>query len=139
MAVAFPTLAVIEALRNGPPLRLAVLFGSWARGTSGANSDVDVGIVPIDPALTLREEVGLQHRLETVCSRPVDVVRLDCASSVLLGEVARDGKLLFEAHDGDFAGFRVRALGEWLEFAPAYRQVAERFRQRLIEIGSRNA
>ncbi len=139
MAAEFPTHTVLQALRSGPPLRLAVLFGSGARGTTRADSDVDIGILPIDAGLPLHEEIKLQHRLEAACGRPVDVVRLDRASTVLLGEVARDAKLLFEAHDGDFVGFRVRALHEWLEFAPAYRHAAERFRQRLIEIGSRSA
>jgi len=139
MAAEFPFDAVRHALRSGPPLRLAVLFGSAARGMTRADSDVDIGIVPVDAELPLRDETGLQRRLEVACGRTVDLVRLDRASSLLLGEVARDAKLLLEARGGDFAAFRVRALNEWLEFAPAYRHAAERFRQRLIEIGNRSA
>jgi predicted nucleotidyltransferase len=47
-------LAQLEgALRAGPPLRLALLFGSVARGTQRADSDVDVAILPAAPELSL--------------------------------------------------------------------------------------
>ena len=131
-----PTItAARKAIGTGPPLRLAVIFGSVARGTARADSDVDIGIVPVDIDLSLHDETRLQLSLEAALGRPVDLVRLDRASSLLLGECARDGKLLFEAKPGDFVIFRARATGEWLEFAPAYRRAAERFRQRLIQIG----
>jgi predicted nucleotidyltransferase len=123
-----------RALRSGPPLRLALLFGSAARGSLRPDSDIDVGIVPVDPELTLADEIRLQRDLEKACGRDVDLVRLDRASTFLLGEVARDGRLVLERAPGEFVRFRARALGEWLDFAPAFERTAERFRQRLIEL-----
>jgi predicted nucleotidyltransferase len=43
-----------DVLADGPPLRLALLFGSAARGRARPDSDVDLGIIPLDPALPLR-------------------------------------------------------------------------------------
>jgi predicted nucleotidyltransferase len=135
----FQVSELVRALRSGPPLRLAVLFGSAARGALRPESDVDIGVIPIDPELPLSDELALERRLEEACGRQVDVVRLDRASTFLLGEVARDGQPLLEITDGEFARFRARALGEWLDFAPAFERTAERFRQRLIELAPRPA
>jgi len=78
-----------RALAEGPPLRLAILFGSAARGTLHAESDVDVGIIPRDAGLPWDEESDLQVRLTRACGRAVDLVRLDRASTLLRWEAAR--------------------------------------------------
>jgi predicted nucleotidyltransferase len=83
--------ALRRAFAEGPPLRLAVLFGSAARGRTRPDSDVDVGILPNDPDLPLHAELDLQARLERACGRSVDLVRLDRVSSLLKWEVARSG------------------------------------------------
>ena len=75
--------AIRSALASGPPLRLAVLFGSAARGALAPSSDVDVGIVPSNPDLSLRDELDLAARLSRVCHREVDLVRLDRASTLV--------------------------------------------------------
>jgi len=57
-----------------------MLFGSAVSGRMRPESDVDVGIVPVDPDLPLGAELELQASLEHACGRPVDVIRLDRAS-----------------------------------------------------------
>lgn len=126
------TEALQAILRRGPPLRLAVLFGSGARGELRPDSDLDIGIVPEDPDLPLAAELDLQLELGAAAGRPIDVVRLDRASTLLRGQVARDARLLLEGQPGAFLAFRVRATVEYLDFLPLYDEVAERFRQTLI-------
>lgn len=130
-----PIASLIATLRKGPPLRLAVLFGSGARGRLRPDSDLDVAILPVDPALSLGAELALQRSLEESSAREVDLVRLDQASTLLRWEVARDGKLLLEGLPGSFTRFRAQAMSEFLEFAPDYDRVAEVFRQRLVQLG----
>jgi predicted nucleotidyltransferase len=72
-----------RALAVDPPLRLAILFGSGARGALRPDSDVDVGIIPCDADLSLRDELDLQARLARACARDVDLVRLDRAPTRL--------------------------------------------------------
>lgn len=122
-------------LRSGPPLRLALLFGSAARGELRDDSDLDIGIVPQDADLTLADEVELQRRLEQASGRAVDLLRLDRANTFLLGQVARDAQPLVEARPGAFVRFRVRALSEWLDFKPDFDRAATVFRQRLMDLG----
>jgi predicted nucleotidyltransferase len=88
---------IVTALRSGPPLRLAMLFGSTAKGTERIDSDIDIGIVPEDPELSLTEELMLQTDLSRVSGRQVDLVRLDRASTLLRWQVVRYGRALVEA------------------------------------------
>src|SRR2546428_6609232 len=84
-----------RVVAGGPPLRLAIVFGSAAEGSARPQSDVDVGILFCAPEVPLHTELELQARLERACGRPVDLVRLDRASSLLKWEVARRGLPIF--------------------------------------------
>ena len=81
-------------LRDGPPLRIAILFGSRARGTARPDSDVDVAILPADTALSLTDENALCVRLERASGLAVDLVRIDHADEALRWRIARDGRVL---------------------------------------------
>ena len=56
----------------------AGIFGSLARGDAGAGSDVDVFVV-LDESrhLSVYDFVGIQHYLQDVLSKRVDVVERD--------------------------------------------------------------
>jgi predicted nucleotidyltransferase len=71
-----------QALRDGPPLRLAILFGSRARRSARPDSDVDIAILPVDPALSLLDEGLLAASLERATGASIDLVRLDRAALI---------------------------------------------------------
>lgn len=123
-------------LAGGPALRLAILFGSGARGALRPDSDVDVGIVPRDPDLSLAAELDLQVRLERGCGRPVDLVRIDRASTLLRWEAARGAVPVLAEPREEFARFLAAAAIEHADFMTALTTAAERFRQRLLAIAS---
>jgi predicted nucleotidyltransferase len=130
MALTSPDLDLIVAvLRSGPPLRLAMLFGSTAKGTQRIDSDIDIGIVPDDPELSLTEELTLQTELSRVSGRQVDLVRLDRASTLLRWQVVRYGRALVEAKPFAAARFTAETVAEYLDFAPAFERAAENFRR----------
>lgn len=120
-----------DVLAQGPALRLAMLFGSAAVGLEHAASDVDVAIVPRDPDLSLRDELELQARLEQVCGCQVDLVRLDCASTVLRWQVASKGVVLLADPPHEAARFVARAASEYGDFAPALEHASRTFARRL--------
>jgi predicted nucleotidyltransferase len=126
-----PTERLIAALQSGPALRLAMLFGSAAQGGLRAESDVDVAILPVDPALSLADELDLQVSLTRVCGRDVDLVRLDRASTLVRWQIAQHGKLLLQSSSFEAARFVASAASEYLDFAPSFTRAAERFRLRL--------
>lgn len=125
--------ALREVCGNGPVLRLAVLFGSFATGRSHAQSDVDVAIVPEDGDLPLADELALQVALGRACGREVDLVRLDQASTLVRWQVARDGHPLWEGRPGEYSRFVASAAADYLDFAPAFERASELFRRRLAE------
>ena len=124
----------IDRLRGalgGHGLRLAVLFGSGARDELRADSDLDVGFVPLDASMTLSEELALQATLEQAAGRSVDLVRLDRASTLLRWRAAREGVPLLTLARHDWPRFVAQAGIEHGDFAPTYARAAERLRRRI--------
>jgi uncharacterized protein len=69
------------------------LFGSWARGEARRISDIDVGILPLEPLppgllLDLQEALEMSDVLY-----PVDLVNLSAASPSLRERVLSEGVL----------------------------------------------
>lgn len=119
------------ALTAGPPLRLAVLFGSRATGRAREGSDVDVGVLPVDPAMTLRDELALASELSGAVGAEVDLVRLDGDDPLLGREIAVRGVCLLETEPGAFAAYRAGAMSRWIDFDETIAPHRERFLQRL--------
>jgi predicted nucleotidyltransferase len=119
-----------RALEEMPIVRLAILFGSAARGTGSSNSDIDIGVSlerGADSSPTLRVA------LERAAGRPVDLVWLDEAPPLLRFEIARDGIVLLERDAHLWAEFRAHALIDWWDWAPTARLMHEAMTARLRE------
>jgi predicted nucleotidyltransferase len=102
---------VIESLRrvlsDRKEVRLALLFGSRARGRSRVDSDADVAVLGKDlDLLTLASDLSHAARVE------VDVVSLEDPGYPMLNAILRDGILLHEGEHGAAAIWRSRA---WMQ------------------------
>ena len=101
-----PALQEIQrVLRGRPDVRLAIVFGSRARGTARPDSDVDVAVHA--PGVDLFE---LGAALSRATGHEVDVVTLDDLGIPLLGRVVEEGVGVHEARPGALAAWRARAL-----------------------------
>ena len=105
-----------------PAVRLAVLFGSTARGEARPRSDVDLGVLldPDTPASRREVESELWRAVE----REVDMIFLADAPPLLRFEISRDGVLLFEKEDGLWTSVKARAMVDWWDWAPYARMFA---------------
>jgi predicted nucleotidyltransferase len=105
------------ALRTEPDLRLAVLFGSVARGEETAAYDLDVLVAWRRPDLVRSSR--LRRRLAQVAERPIQFVTLDEArdSAELMADVVEDGRVLVD---------RERAWRQWQARADELRAAAVR-------------
>ena len=94
------------ALAGRADVKLALLFGSCAKGTARPDSDVDVA-VETAPGLDI---LTLGSLLSRALGREVDVVSLENAGIPLLEEVIRDGVVAHEGSPGAHARWRTRTL-----------------------------
>jgi predicted nucleotidyltransferase len=96
------------------------LFGSVARGTARASSDVDVGVLyeATPPATLAGLGFNLAAKLEPAIGRTIDLVVLNRAPADLIHRVLRDGILVVETDRRRRIEFEVRARNEYFDLAP---------------------
>lgn len=93
--VSLPSKEVLKPIVQKFGIRLIVLFGSVVRGTTNAESDIDLGVLTNRP-LTFNQRLKLWGALSPLFNIEVDLVVLNHANPVLAFEVASTGDLLFE-------------------------------------------
>lgn len=115
--------ALTSALRTEPNVRLAVLYGSMARGDDRRDSDVDVMVeFGVDAPEAAR---GLAIRLERAIGRDVDVARLGRArgsAPLLVLQALEEGRVLVD-RDGRWSSL-VRERGRIAKAALSAREAA---------------
>lgn len=99
---------------------VAYLFGSLARGTAHARSDVDVAVLYAAPPPATLEglPLGLEARIEKLVGRPTQVVVLNTAPAGLVHRVLRDGVLLLDRDPSARIRFEVRHRNEFFDLQP---------------------
>ena len=115
------------ALEGKPGLRLAVLFGSAARGKDHGGSDLDIGV------LFGGDTTAIEADLHRLTGRIIDLIDLAQAPPLLRFEIARDGLLLIEEEPHAWADFKVRAMHDWWDFEPLARRFNQAAMRRLRE------
>ena len=110
--------ALTAAIQADDRIRLAVIFGSAARGTSSSQSDLDVGVL----GLPVRDIPKVAVQLSRLAKRELDLVDLASAPPLLRVEIARDGVLLFARPAYLWSDFRGQALVDWWDWAPLARR-----------------
>jgi len=128
-----PATPIREALAGFPDLRIAILFGSLARGEARAGSDIDLAVLAGEPlsSATICEIVGA---LAEATGRPVDLVDLARAGEPLLGEILRHGRFILESDPEAHAELVRRHIFESTDFLPYRRRIlAERRRAWLAQ------
>lgn len=91
-----------RTLRTEKNVRLAVVFGSAARGDDRADSDVDVLVDLADYGRGGLPLARIGLKLESLLRRPVQLVSLPDAerSPALLSEAVADGRVLIDRDEG---------------------------------------
>lgn len=107
-------------------VRLAVLFGSTARGTDGPSSDVDVAVLGrgLDP-------LALARDLSRAIGREAQVVDLDTVGYPMLQAIVRDGVVVAEHERGCAARWRSRALVDLENDRPWFERMRDAYVGRL--------
>ena len=110
--------ALTAALQSDDRIRLAVIFGSAARGSSSPRSDVDVAVL----GLPVGDLPNTAVQLARAAGREVDLVDLTSAPPLFRMEIARDCVLLFARPSHLWADFKGQALIDLWDWAPLARR-----------------
>lgn len=96
------------------------LFGSLARGTATAESDVDLGLLyTVPPAPTLLgQPFLLEARLGEQLGRPVQCVVMNVAPADLVHRILRDGSLLVNSNPSYRIRFEIDARNRYFDLKP---------------------
>ncbi len=103
--------AIRSVLERHPEVRVALLFGSRARGAAGPEADLDLAI-ELFRGVGL-DRLGLMAELRRATGLDADVVDITPGQSLgypLLNALNRDGLAIYEAEPHAEAEFRTRAL-----------------------------
>jgi hypothetical protein len=109
---------VRRVLAAEPRVTYALVFGSHARGTAHAGSDLDVAIGGLTAPLSVLELGDLVGQLESATGRSVDLTLLDEAPSGLAYRVFRDGAIVLERDAAALARRKAEAVLEYLDWKP---------------------
>jgi predicted nucleotidyltransferase len=111
-------------VESAPPDIVSVyLFGSTARGTAHAKSDVDLGmLMTATPPPTLEGRLfGYADDLGRTLGRAVQIVILNDASPDLVHRILRDGKILLDRDRVVRIRFEVHSRNEYFDLLPMLR------------------
>ena len=116
--------AARDALMADERVAVAYLFGSFARGSAGPKSDLDVAVllsVPVERRLggPLAE---LRDAVERACRRPCDLIDARTAPADLVHRILRDGVLLVERDRSARIAFEVAKRNEYFDLLPYLRE-----------------
>ena len=115
---------IADACRTDPTVLVAYLFGSVARGTDTAKSDIDVGIVVTNfqsgsfDALRL----DLKTKLDLALGREVDLVVMNAAPVDLIHRILWDGIIAHEADRSARIRFEVDARNRYFDLLPVLKR-----------------
>jgi predicted nucleotidyltransferase len=117
-------------LEGIPEVRLALLFGSQARGTARTGSDVDVAVLAHGADL-----LALAAALSRAIGETVDVVSLEDPGFPLLEELVRDSIPVYEGTPGAAASWRAHALSELDLDRPGFERMRDAWLARVAREG----
>lgn len=112
-----------------PDISAAYLFGSAAKGTQRAGSDIDIAVIFTSQYKNKFERferrLDLEIELEKITGKAVDVVDLEMAPPVLQHQVRKHGILLFEKDRRLRVAFEVASRRRYFDMLRVYKRRSE--------------
>jgi predicted nucleotidyltransferase len=121
-------IAAAVAARMPSQVAAVYLFGSQARGTARPDSDIDLGLLYVDPpeSTLLAQPFLLEAELSVALGRPVQCVVMNEAPPDLVHRILRDQQLLLDRDPSLRVRFEVAARNRYFDLKP----FLDRYRKR---------
>lgn len=126
-----------EILKRDKRVSAAYLFGSAARGETGALSDVDIGIFAdesLNSGEMLKLRLDLINRLSSVVGDNADIVIMNEAPALLNYNIIKGGRVL-KSHLGSSAMVEKRVIYAYRNMRPYIRRHAKAVIDRIAKRG----
>ena len=121
---------VIQWLERQPLVEFAILFGSFARETSNAGSDIDIA-VELDQPLTPDLKLSMLQSFSELTDRKIDLIDLKTVGEPLLSQIVKYGKVV-KGTDEDFLRLSIKNLNMMQDFTPYLQRLLKERRARLL-------
>lgn len=99
------------------PIDFIVLFGSHAKGKAKKSSDIDIGIYLRNEISSRKVRCLMEDIIHIFKSDKIDIVILNRASPLLLFEIAKNNKLLYERSKDLFLNFKLLSMKRYWEYS----------------------
>lgn len=122
MVTGYPFDQVREYFSGRGDVDLVLVYGSFARGTAGKHSDVDIAIAGPMP-ISLDDKMSMQAGLSIVLGRELDIVDLVRAEGIFLHRIVSEGAVVLETAPSGRAAYEKylkRALYFNADYYPVY-------------------
>lgn len=105
-----------------------VLFGSYARGTQNAESDIDIAIKP-NTNISKKQIFYLSQELEEKIKTEVDLINLDDINDSFRYEILINGKTIYCRDELKFELYKLDMYREYLELNESRQIIIDRIKK----------
>lgn len=113
---------IVKILLNNLECEAIVLFGSFARGTQNAESDIDIAI-KVKKKLDKKEIYKLSNLLADELNKEVDLINLDEIGDTFRYEILINGKTLYCKDELEFELYKLDMYREFLELNESRQEI----------------
>lgn len=110
---------IVEFLTKKYKLKVVILFGSYARNTQNAVSDIDIAIMLND---NIKIE-KIQDELEDLLKKEVDLINLNNINDSFRYEILMNGKVLYTSNELEFEMYKIDMFREYLELNESRQEI----------------
>ena len=118
----------VLALQQG--LRLAIVYGSCAKGLQRPDSDLDIA-VDMGQVMTPQQHIDIISELALATGRPIDLIDLRKVGEPLLGQILKYGRRIMGS-DVIHAQYMTRHIMDSEDFVPLQQRILQERRQAWI-------
>ena len=120
---------LIETIQNKINPAFIILFGSFAKGTSRLDSDIDLAFF-IKEQLSSYERFLLANELAVITGREVDLVDLKQIDTVFTMQIFSQGIPIYIQDENEFTRQKMRAYSMYATLSEQRAGVIERIKER---------
>jgi len=121
---------ITEWLTQQSTIQLAILFGSFAKGSPTKNSDIDLAI-ELDSPLTTDKKLSILQSLGEITDRKIDLIDLKTVGEPLLSQVIKHAKILKD-NKSKFIDLSIKNVYMMEDFTPYIQRTIKQRQRRLL-------